>query len=85
MCSLVFCFLKSEASPETQETSRQEPLDPIFHHHTYEQTLDFLQEVHRECPQITRIYNLSETSVEGRNLTVIEITENPGKHMPGSL
>lgn len=32
------------------------------------------------CPDITRLYTLSEPSVNGIPLYVLEITDNPGKH-----
>ena len=57
--------------------------DTIFFHHNFEQMVELMEEVHKACPEITRLYNLSEPSVEGRNLTVLEITENPGVHVPG--
>uniref|UniRef100_A0A0B6ZJP1 Peptidase M14 domain-containing protein n=1 Tax=Arion vulgaris TaxID=1028688 RepID=A0A0B6ZJP1_9EUPU len=57
--------------------------DSIFFHHNFEQMVALMLEVNKACPEITRIYNLSEPSVEGRNLTVLEITENPGVHKPG--
>lgn len=50
-------------------------------HHDHPATMAILKEVNKKCPDITRLYNLSETSVEGRELAVIEMTENPGKHV----
>ena len=32
------------------------------------------------CPDITRLYTLSEPSVNGIPLYVLEFTDNPGKH-----
>ena len=32
------------------------------------------------CPDITRLYTLSEPSVNGIPLYVLEITDHPGKH-----
>ncbi|KAL8576724.1 hypothetical protein ACOMHN_025197 [Nucella lapillus] len=56
-----------------------------FIHHDHPATVGLLHAVSQKCPNITRVYNLSETSVEGRDLIVIEITEEvqePGKHQP---
>lgn len=50
-------------------------------HHDHPATVAILKDVNKKCPEITRIYNLSETSVEGRELIVIEMTEEPGKHV----
>ncbi|XP_041362509.1 carboxypeptidase E-like [Gigantopelta aegis] len=54
-----------------------------FIHHDYKAMLDVMYDVHRRCPEITRIYNLSEPTAQNRNLTVIEITDNPGTHEIG--
>ena len=35
---------------------------------------------HFRCPDITRLYTLSEPSVNGIPLYVLEFTDNPGKH-----
>ena len=45
--------------------------------------LDVMYDVHRRCPEITKIYNLSEKTNQNRSLTVIEITDNPGVHEIG--
>ncbi|GAB1606328.1 carboxypeptidase E-like [Argonauta hians] len=54
-----------------------------FKHHNYEQMVDLMNEVHRKCPEITRVYNPPGHSVQGRNLTVIEFSDDPGKHIAG--
>ena len=51
-------------------------------HHDHDAMLKILKEVNEKCPDITRLYNLTETSVEGRELVVMEMTEDPGKHIP---
>ncbi|CAG5115652.1 unnamed protein product [Candidula unifasciata] len=80
----------AKAEPLQPETAQVEAgsaenttSDSIFFHHTFEQMVALMFEVNRACPEITRVYNLSEPSVQGRNLTVLEITENPGVHEPG--
>lgn len=41
---------------------------------------EFLVKIHQKCPNITRIYELNQRSVNGWPLVVIEISRNPGKH-----
>ena len=45
-------------------------------YHDYEQMKDEMRNIHRTWPRLTRIYGLSKTSVEGRKLLVIQISEN---------
>ena len=51
-----------------------------FKHHNNTELAEVLQRVHNRCPDITRLYTLSETSVNGVPLYVLEITDKPGKH-----
>jgi hypothetical protein len=48
-------------------------------HHNTEAAEKVLADVHKKCPEITRLYTVGE-SVESRPLTVIEFTTAPGKH-----
>ena len=57
----------------------------ITKHHDYEQMIHVMKDVASECPDITYLYNLTgngmkNTSVEGRELAVIVISDNPGEH-----
>lgn len=52
-----------------------------FKHHNYDEMHTYLQQIHSECPQLTRIYDIGQ-SIEGRNLTVMEISEKPGIYVP---
>ena len=52
-----------------------------FIHHNHTATVEILRQVNKKCPEITRLYNLSETSVLGKELIVIEMTEEPGRHI----
>ena len=55
-------------------------------HHNYEELIDVLRDVHRRCPDITHLYNLTgnpSVTVEGRNLAVIVLSDNPEKHEVG--
>lgn len=79
-----FC-VESKQSVLPTENEKTDSSSAIFFHHNFEQTVALMNKVNKACPEITRIYNLSEPSVEGRNLTVLEITENPGIHKPGEI
>ncbi|XP_034196331.2 carboxypeptidase D svr isoform X1 [Osmia lignaria lignaria] len=53
--------------------------DTKFEHHNYVAMEKYLKDLHSNYPNITRLYRIGE-SVKGRQLYVMEITENPGKH-----
>jgi len=48
-------------------------------HHDTEAAEKVIADVHKRCPEITRVYAVGE-NVEHRPLTVIEFTTAPGKH-----
>lgn len=52
-----------------------------FKHHNYVTMEKYLKELNGNYANITRLYSIG-SSVEGRELYVMEITENPGKHSP---
>ena len=52
-----------------------------FKHHNYYEMQRYLNDIHNTCPSITRIYNIGK-SIEGRQLIVMEITEQPGLYIP---
>ena len=54
----------------------------IFRHHNYNDMTTFLRTIANLYPNITRLYSVG-TSVQSRQLWVIEITDNPGIHEPG--
>ena len=53
-----------------------------FVHHSNRQMYALMKIVAYEFPEITRIYTIGK-SVQGRDLMVIEISDNPGRHEPG--
>lgn len=58
----------------------------LARYHNYEDMLDFMQRVHQKCPDITYLYNLTghpDKTVEGRNLAVIVISDDPQRHEVG--
>ncbi|CAH2107285.1 unnamed protein product [Euphydryas editha] len=54
----------------------------VWKHHNNEELPQVLEEVNKKCPNITRVYTLSETSVRNVPLYVIEFSDNPGFHQP---
>ena len=55
---------------------------PEFAYHHYPDLVRYLAFYAHKYKDITRIYTIGQ-SVEGRNLTAIEISNNPGVHEPG--
>ncbi|XP_033217593.1 carboxypeptidase D-like isoform X2 [Belonocnema kinseyi] len=52
-----------------------------FVHHNYVQMKEFLHDLNENYPKLTRLYSIGQ-SVQGRELYVMEVTKNPGKHNP---
>lgn len=52
-----------------------------FKHHNFVQMEKFLRELHETYPKLTRLYSIGK-SVENRDLWVLEISKNPGQHVP---
>lgn len=61
-------------------TSRPEPVH--FVHHGNEEMYNVMTSYARHYPSITRLYSIGQTE-QGRELMVIEISDNPGTHEPG--
>merc|ERR1739838_222206 len=51
-----------------------------FKHHNNTEMAAVLQQVHNRCPDISRLYTLSEPSVLGVPLYVLEFSDRPGRH-----
>merc|ERR1740128_1414028 len=54
--------------------------DVDFKHHNNTMLAATLQKIHNKCPDISRLYTLSEESVRGVPLYVLEFSDSPGKH-----
>lgn len=50
-----------------------------FKHHNYKTMTDVLKQYAESCKNISRLYSIGK-SVEGRQLWVFEISDNPGEH-----
>merc|ERR1719336_260308 len=55
-----------------------------FKHHNNTELAAILQQVHNQCPDISRLYTLSEPSVRGVPLYVLEFSDKPvsASHLP---
>jgi len=71
-----FIFLK-EISGELEEMPAK--------YHNYQELTKMLQSIHRRWPNLTKLYKLSETTVEGRHLWVLQISTDVNKRRSGSL
>lgn len=52
----------------------------VYKHHNNLELNVLLQKINTKCPSISRLYQLTERSVNGWPLTVIELSTNPGQH-----
>lgn len=75
---------ESGSSSDSSSSAQHDPLQPQdFRHHHYDDMTLFLRKYNTEYPSITRLYSVGQ-SVDGRELYVMEITDNPGTHEPGT-
>lgn len=56
--------------------------DIVFQHHSNTDLISTMQEYADRYPNITLLYTIGQ-SVKGKDLVVMEITDNPGIHEPG--
>ncbi|XP_078681338.1 carboxypeptidase D-like isoform X2 [Branchiostoma floridae x Branchiostoma belcheri] len=69
-----------QTSPLTTLSSIQDT--PQIKHHNYQQMKEFMTKFAKTYPDITHMYSIGQ-SVEGRDLLVMEISDQPGVHEPG--
>lgn len=68
-CNLVLSF----TTPEKQDFLNDQPF-----YHTEEQLLDFFARLAKNHPQLAKVHSIG-SSIEGRDLAVIEISSNVGR------
>jgi len=56
--------------------------DTEFKHHNYTELKEMLEKLNQKYPHLSRLYSIGK-SVEGRDLLVLEISDNPGVHEAG--
>lgn len=68
---------------ERSKSNNDDFILPVtFEHHNYTEMTKTLEEIASNYPNITNLYSIGKT-VQNRDLWVLEITKNPGKHTPG--
>jgi len=77
---VVFCMLQVTCRHQVQCHPVEGKDQFEYKHHDNLELNLFLQKVSERCPSISRLYQLTEKSVNGWPLTVIELSENPGEH-----
>lgn len=60
------------------------PIPVEFVHHNYNKLKSMLNLINVNYPNITRLYSVG-SSVQGRDLYVLEVSTNPGRHEPGNF
>ncbi|XP_035691262.1 carboxypeptidase D-like [Branchiostoma floridae] len=66
----------------TPHPTQDTPHPDHIKHHDYVEMKNFLTKMSRTYPEITHMYSIGQ-SVEGRDLLVMEISDQPGVHQPG--
>ncbi|XP_053272151.1 carboxypeptidase Z [Pleuronectes platessa] len=70
----------AEAVDGTEIPPQEDPLASLqFKYHTNPQMISILKKTEEQCPGIARTYSIGR-SMEGRELLVIEFSNNPGQH-----
>ncbi|ODN04202.1 Carboxypeptidase D [Orchesella cincta] len=78
----VISGVPSPSPSSSSSSSLPTDFKPEFKHHDYEALEAFLARMNKDHPEITRLYSAGK-SVENRQLYVLEISDNPGRHEPG--
>lgn len=75
-------FAQSEKLAAGDQAKLKAIIEPMLgKHHNNEELHQYLFELAQRYPEITRLYSVGQ-SVEGRELWVLEISEEPGRHRP---
>jgi len=74
--------LKNPKGMQRQDIYASLKQPDTFRHHTHEQLEAFLRRLNQLNPDITHLYSIGK-SVQGRELWVLTISDNPSVHEPG--
>ena len=77
----LFCLIEGKSLTMPVSGERRQD-DGEMKHHNYEEMTAFLKEWQQKCSKISKLYTIGK-SVEGRELWVYEISDNPGVHEAG--
>ncbi|XP_046550108.1 carboxypeptidase D-like [Haliotis rubra] len=69
-----------QVAEHREKMSFREPQQ--FVHHHYDKLTNFLYDLAEKYPNITHLYSVGKT-VQNRDLWVMEVSDNPGRHEPG--
>lgn len=81
---MVFCTAEQvvEAVDSMEIPPPEEPATTIqFTYHSNAQMISILKKTEEQCSDIAKTYSIGR-SMEGRELLVIEFSNNPGQHEP---
>ncbi|KAI1294718.1 Carboxypeptidase D [Halotydeus destructor] len=74
--------ISAQPNPLSYQNNSEFISTPDYSHHNYVEMTSFLKNYSEKYPGITKLYSAGK-SIEGRELWVLEVTDNPGIHEPG--
>ena len=84
----ILCIWNLELARARSLKAKKDPIQPIkrgddeLKHHNYDEMTAYLKEWAQKCSSISHLSSVGQ-SVEGRQLWVYEISDNPGRHEAG--
>ncbi len=80
--ALLYCIDAKSISQKLPVSGSRRQDENNIEHHNYDAMTTFMKDWQKKCSQISRLYSIGK-SVEGRELWVYELSDNPGVHEPG--